>query len=235
MKWIRLKSLRSLRHGLGTTLFMTSLNTGDSDEDREFVANDVQKALECASVLVNSDNISVIKEGHDILCRFMSRIGISSSSLRSDNLGSPIIAPSFSFSCFIDGSLLGSSVGSIIILPQASIEQVKLLSETEASMHWKICVSLVQNYLSGLMLELSVSSLQQSIKKLNLKNIFDQPGLVRIWQGLLLVQAQLTQELLRLTSSSSFAEKVASVITKISTTSLEHADAQAGYITESLS
>jgi hypothetical protein len=126
-------------------------------------------------------------------------------------------------------------VGSIIILPQASIEQVKLLSETEASMHWKICVSLVQNYLSGLMLELSVSSLQQSIKKLNLKNIFDQPGLVRIWQGLLLVQAQLTQELLHLTSSSSFAEKVASVITKISTTSLEHADAQAGYITESLS
>jgi hypothetical protein len=127
-------------------------------------------------------------------------------------------------------------MGSIIILPQASIEQVRPVSETEASMHWeilsKIRVFLVKIYLSGLMLELSVSSLQQSIKKPNLNNIFDQPGLVHIWQGLLLLQAQLTQEHLHLTSSSSsFAAKVASVIAKISTTSLEHADAQAGYLT----
>jgi hypothetical protein len=59
-------------------------------------------------------------------------------------------------------------MGSIIILPQASIEQVRPISETEASMHWeilsKIRVFLVKIYLSGLMLELSVSSLQQSIK-----------------------------------------------------------------------
>lgn len=66
-------------------------------------------------------------------------------------------------------------------------------------------------------------------KKSHLNNIFDQPGLVHIWQGLLLVQAQLTQEHLHLTSSSSFAAKVASIIAKISTP-LEQADAQARYL-----
>ena len=67
------------------------------------------------------------------------------------------------------------------------------------------------------------------MKKSNLNNIFEQPGLIHIWQGLLLVQAQLTQEHLHLTSSSSFAAKVASIIAKIST-SLEQADAQARYL-----
>jgi hypothetical protein len=46
---------------------------------------------------------------------------------------------------------------------------------------------------------------------------------------LLLVQAQLTQEHLHLTSSSSFAAKVASIIAKISTP-LEQADAHARYL-----
>jgi hypothetical protein len=62
-----------------------------------------------------------------------------------------------------------------------------------------------------------------------MNNVFDQPGLVHIWQGLLLVQAQLTQEHLHLTSSSSFAVKVASIIARISTP-LEQADAQARYL-----
>ena len=151
---------QDLRHGLGTTLVTTLLNTGDSEEDREGATNDVQKALECATVLVNSDDVSEIREGYAILCRFMSGIGIPLSSLRNDDLGSPIIAPSLAL---IDGSLLGSSVGSIAVLFQASsIEQVRPLSETEASMNWemlsKIWVSLAQKYLSGLMLELSVSS-----------------------------------------------------------------------------
>jgi hypothetical protein len=150
---------QDLRHGLGTTLVTTLLYTGDIEEDREGGANDVQKALECASALVNSDNVSEIKEGYDILCRFMSGIGTPPSSHRKDDLGSPIIAPS---PALIDGSLLGSSVGSIPILLQASsIEQVRPLSETEVTTHWemlsKIWVSFVQKCLSGLMLELSVS------------------------------------------------------------------------------
>jgi hypothetical protein len=60
-------------------------------------------------------------------------------------------------------------------------------------------------------------------------NSFDQPDLIHIWQGLLLVQAQLTQEHLHLTSSSSFAVKVASIIAKI-LTSLEQVDVQARYL-----
>ena len=149
---------QDLRHGLGTTLVTTLLNTGEP-EDREGVANDVQKALECASALVKSDNVSEMREGYDILCRFMSGIGIPPSSLGRDDLGSPIIGPS---PALIDGSLLSSSMGSIPILPQtSSIEQVRRLSETEATMHWEmlsnIWVSLVQKYLSGLLLELSVS------------------------------------------------------------------------------
>jgi hypothetical protein len=150
---------QDLRHGLGTTLVTTLLNTGESEEDGENATNGVQKALECATALVNSDNVSEIREGYDILCRFMSGIGIPPSSLKSDDIGSPTISPS---PALIDGSLLSSNVGSITILPQASsIEQVRPLSETEASMHWeilsKIWVSLVQQCLSGLMLELSVS------------------------------------------------------------------------------
>jgi hypothetical protein len=150
---------QDLRHGLGTTLVTALLNTGEPEEDREDAANDVQKALECAAALVNSDNVSEITEGYDILCRFMSGIGIPPSSLRSEDLGSPIIAPS---PALIDGSLLGSSVCSIAILPQASsIEQVRPLSETEASVHWemlsKIWVSLVQQFLSELMPGLLVS------------------------------------------------------------------------------
>ena len=150
---------QDLRHGLGTTLVTTLLNTADPEEDRESAANNAQKALECAFALVNSDNVSEIREGYDILCRFMSGIGIPPSSLRRDDLGSLIIAPS---PALIDGSLLGSSVGSTAILLQVSpIEQVRPLSETEASMHWemlsKIWVSLVQKYLLGLMVELSVS------------------------------------------------------------------------------
>ena len=152
---------QDLRHGLGTTLVTTLLSTGEPEEDREGATNDVQKALECATALVDSVDVSEIREGYAILCRFMSGIGIPSSSfsLRSDDLGIPIIAPS---PALIDGSLLGSSVGSITILPQgSSIEQVRPLSETEASMHWemlsKIWVSLVQQSLSGLMVELSVS------------------------------------------------------------------------------
>ena len=50
-----------------------------------------------------------------------------------------------------------------------------------------------------------------------------------MWQGLLLVQAQLTQEHLHLTSSSSFAGKVASIISKFSTPP-EQGDAQARYL-----
>ena len=151
---------QDLRHGLGTTLVTALLNTGEPEEDREGATNDVQKALECATALVDSDNVSEIREGYAILCRFMSGIGIPPSSLRSDDLESPIIAP---YPALIDGSLLGSSVGSIAILPRASSieQQVRPLSETEASMHWemlsKIWVSLVQQFLSGLMLELSVS------------------------------------------------------------------------------
>ena len=150
---------QDLRHGLGTTLVTTLLNTEESEEDREGATNDVQKALGCATALVNSDNVSEIREGYAILCRFMSGIGSPPSLLRSDDLGSPIISPS---PALIDGSLLGSSAGSIVILPQASsIEQVRPLSETEALMHWemlsKIWLSLVQQFLSGLMLELSVS------------------------------------------------------------------------------
>ena len=150
---------QDLRHGLGTTLVTTLLNTGKPEEDRESAANDVQKALECTTALVNSDNVSEIREGYDILCRFMSGIGIPPSLLRNDDLGSPIIAPS---PALIDGSLLGSSVDSIDILPQvSSIEQIRPLSETEASMHWemlsKIWVSLVQQFLSGLKFEHSVS------------------------------------------------------------------------------
>ena len=149
---------QDLRHGLGTTLVTTLLNTGEPEEDKEGATNDVQKALECATALVNSDNVSEIREGFAILCRFMSGIGIPPSELKSYDLGSPIIAPS---PVLIDGSLLSSSVGSIAILPQASsIEQVRPLSDTEASMHWellsKIWASLVQRSLSGLMLEFSV-------------------------------------------------------------------------------
>jgi hypothetical protein len=71
--------------------------------------------------------------------------------------------------------------------------------------------------------------ISQSIEKSSPNNIVDQPDLIHIWQGLLLVQAQLTQEHLHLTSSSSFAAKVASIIAKISTP-LEQADAQARYL-----
>ena len=149
---------QDLRHGLGTTLVTTLLNTRETEEDSEGVADDVQKALECASALVNSDDVSEMREGYDILCRFMSGIGIPPSLLKRDDLGNPIIAPS---PALIDGSLLGSR-GSIPILPQtSSIEQVRPLSETETTMHWEmlstIWLSLVQKYLSGLMLELSVS------------------------------------------------------------------------------
>jgi hypothetical protein len=149
---------QDLRHGLGTTLVTTLLNAGEPEEDRESATNDVQKALECVTNLVNSDHVSEIREGYAILCRFMSSIGVAPSLFRSDSLGSPIV-PS---PALIDGSLLGSNVDSITIPPQASsIEQVRPLSEMEASMHWeelsKIWVSLVQHFLSGLMLELSVS------------------------------------------------------------------------------
>ena len=72
--------------------------------------------------------------------------------------------------------------------------------------------------------------IHQSIKKSHIRISFlDQQGLVHVWQGLLLVQAQLTQENLHLTSSSSFAAKVASIIAKIST-ALEQADTQARYL-----
>ena len=150
---------QDLKHGLGIALVSTLLSTGEPEGDREDATDDVQKALECAAALVNSDDVSEIREGYAILCRFMSGIGVLPSSFRSDDLGSPIIVPS---TALVDGSLLGSSVGSIAIPPQASsIEQVRPLSETEASMHWemlsKIWVSLVQQFLSGLMLELSVS------------------------------------------------------------------------------
>jgi hypothetical protein len=149
---------QELGHGLGITLVTTLLNAGGPEEDREGATSDVQKALECVTALVNSDSVSEIREGYAILHRFMSYIGVSSSLLRSDDLGSPI-APS---PALIDGSLLGSGVGYITIPPQASsIEQVRPLSEIEASMHWeelsKIWLSLVQQFLSGLMLELSVS------------------------------------------------------------------------------
>lgn len=202
---------QDLRHGVGTTLVTTLLNTGESEEDREGTTNDVQKALECAAALVNSEKVSEIREGYSILCRFMSNVGVASSLLRNNNLGSPI-APS---PVLIDGSLLGSDVGSIAIPPRASsIEQVRPLSETEASIYWeelsKIWVSLVHQFLLGSMPELS-------------------PDLIHIWQGLLLVQAQLTQEHLHLTSSLSFAAIVASIIAKISTP-LEQADAQARYL-----
>ena len=146
---------QDLRHGLGPTLVMTLLNT---EEDREDGTNDVQKALECTATLVDSDDVSERTEGYAILCRFMSGIGAPPSLLRSDELGSSI-APS---PVLIDGSLLGSNVGSITIPSQASpIEQVRPLSETEASIYWeelsKIWVSLVEHFLSGSMLQLSVS------------------------------------------------------------------------------
>jgi len=62
-----------------------------------------------------------------------------------------------------------------------------------------------------------------------LSNDLHQPDLVHIWQGLLLVQAQLTQENLHLTSSSLFAGKVASIIAKFSIP-LEQPDTQARYL-----
>lgn len=146
------------RHGLGTTLVTTLLNAGEAEEDREGATNDMQKALECTTALVHSDDVSERTEGYAILCRFMSSIGVAPSLLRDDDLGSTI-APS---PALIDGSLLGSSVGSITIPPRApAIEQVRPLSEAEASVHWeelsKIWASLAQHFLSGSMLELSVS------------------------------------------------------------------------------
>ena len=149
---------QDLRHGLGTTLVTTLLNVGELEEDREGATNSVQKALECAAVLVNSNDVSQIREGYAILSRFMSSIGVTPSLLRNDYLGDPI-APS---PALIDGSVLNSSMGSISIPHQASsIEQVRPLSETETSIHWeelsKIWLSLVQQFFSGLMPELSVS------------------------------------------------------------------------------
>ena len=137
---------------------MTSLlNTGEP-EDREGTTNDVQKALECVTALVNGENVSEIREGFAILCRFMSDVGVAPSLLRSNDLGSPI-APS---PALIDGSLLGSDIGTITIPPRAScIDQVRPLSEMEASMYWeelsKIWLSLVHQFLLGSMPELSVS------------------------------------------------------------------------------
>lgn len=149
---------QDLRHGLGSTLIATLLNARNPEEAREGAINDVQKALECTIALVNSDNASEITEGYAILCRFMSSIGVARCLLKGDDLGS-LTAPS---PALIDGSLLGSSVGSIAIPPQVSpIDQVRPLSETEASAHWeelsKIWISLVQQFLSGSMLEISVS------------------------------------------------------------------------------
>src|ERR1700678_2648631 len=66
-------------------------------------------------------------------------------------------------------------------------------------------------------------------RKIRFNSKFDQSDLVHIWQGLLLVQTQLTQEHLHLTSSSSFAGKVASIIAKFSTP-LEQADTQTRYL-----
>ena len=116
---IRLKSLHSWTYEIAHIRFYTKtwdsvtilLNTGDpdSEEDRGGTVNDIQKALECAFSLVNSDNVSEIRGGNDILFRFISGIGIPPSSLRKDDLGGAIIAPS---SALIDGSLLGSSVPS---------------------------------------------------------------------------------------------------------------------------
>ena len=149
---------QDLRHSLGTTLVTTLLNAGEPGEEREGATNDVQKALDCTTVLVNSDDVSERKEGYAILCRFMGSIGVAPSLVGNDDLRNPI-AP---FSALIDGSLLGSSVDSTTIPSQvSSIEQLRPLSETEVSAHWeelsKIWVALVEQFLSGSMLELSVS------------------------------------------------------------------------------
>lgn len=148
---------QDLRHGVGTILVATLLNSGSPEQDREGATTDVQKAIECTTALVNSHDVTEITEGYAILCRFMSSIGVAPSVLRSNSLGNSI-APSM----LIDGTLLGSKAGSMAIPLQSSpIEQVRPLSEMEASMHWeelsKIWVSLVQQFLLGSMLELSVS------------------------------------------------------------------------------
>ncbi|KAF8158535.1 hypothetical protein B0H34DRAFT_807999 [Crassisporium funariophilum] len=200
---------QELRHGLAINLIISLLNTQDRDKDVEGPGG-VDKALSVVAALVDGNDASGRSEGAAILHRFVSAIGAPGlpSHVNREIL---ITVPRV----LVDGDLLGRNPGSIVISGGTrAIDEIRPLSETEALGHWdqlsNIWISLARQHLLGSSMELPSE-------------------LIRIWEALLLVRAQLTQEHQQFTSPSIFAGKVASIVAGFSMPS-DQTHAQARYL-----
>lgn len=206
---------QELGDGAGLTLVAALLQSPCSDTSEDSGDSDISKAIAITQELAVQP-LSSANEGLRLLKRFVGSIGTPVSSLGPADVLEEL--PLFPHE-LIDGSLqkVGCDLGAFLSsLPHASVALVRPLSETEINDHWAkimdIWISLAERSLSENATEVTVS--RSVTFYLYMLTHIRKDDLVFIWQALLLVQAQLTQGHRHLTTSSAFAVKISSLVSR---------------------
>jgi hypothetical protein len=207
---------QELGGGAGLSLVAALLQSPCSDTSEDSGDSDISKAIAITQELALKP-LSSTNEGLGLLKRFVGSIGIPVSSLGPADVSKEL---SLFPHELIDGSLLkvGCDLGAFLSsLPHSSVALVRPLSETEINDHWAkimdIWVSLAERSLSENITEVTVS--RSATFYLYMLTYICKDDLVFIWQALLLVQAQLTQGHRHLTTSSAFAVKISSLVSRL--------------------
>ncbi|KAL6303902.1 hypothetical protein BKA93DRAFT_786211 [Sparassis latifolia] len=168
--------------------------------------SDLSKALGIVRDMVSHDSQSVHSEGVALLTRLISSIGTAAgflSPIASDSAqheGKIIVKELF------DSSLLKADWDKVpqlvSTIGQYNVEEVRQLTEAEIVCHWEDLFEIWAHCVERTLLH------HQPVGALS-------SDLLQVWQALLLVQAQLTQEYGHLTTASSFANRAVTIITDL--------------------
>ena len=217
---------QELGGGAGLSLVAALLQSPCSDTSQDSGDSDISKAIAITRELAMQP-LSSTNEGLRLLMRFVGSIGIPVFSLGPVDASKEL--PLFPHE-LIDGSLpkVGCDLEAFLSsIPHASVALVRPLSETEINDHWAkimdVWIYLAERSLSESATEVMVT--RSATFYPYMLTYICKDDLVFIWQALLLVQAQLTQGHRHLTTSSAFAVKISSLVSRF-VTPTEECDAQ---------
>ncbi|KAI0917111.1 hypothetical protein AcW1_007609 [Taiwanofungus camphoratus] len=198
---------QEIRGGIGTALVACVLRSAVTSSPERATSNDVDlpRALSVLQEMVQAAFEPIHSEGRSILSKLVNSIGtptissITPTTTTTEQLEDGILVKEL-----FDGTILRADMKQlehlVTDIGQTRVEEVRQLTEVEIIDHWEQ------------LLGLWVSCVQRAL--IDQQPPFSLPAdLLHIWQALLLVQAQLSQEMQHLTMLSDYAHQIVTVIT----------------------
>ncbi|KAI0335777.1 hypothetical protein GY45DRAFT_1292253 [Cubamyces sp. BRFM 1775] len=207
---------QELRAGVGASLVAGLLKRPAGREGHDFQAvsdMNIEWAISVLRDMISHSSVHVYREGVALLERLTSGIGASTqcpegSATSQDlwTLNDIVVKALFSRHVLKAESRTFSAALRTANILDASV--VRPLDEVEVLAHW------------GSLMDILVTAFERELTATDASAIPD--GLVHAWQGILLVQTQLTQEQAHLTTTPDFTKRAVSVLTGLLERDLPH-------------